>query len=99
MGAVEEVSKFAENLYTTADEIWKKVESDGLHVVLAEGIRYLGEKAGEITSEVFVKKIGEFIGKDIGGWVLSALGMEKEAKELKKNVTETLENMASFVDR
>ena len=87
MGAVEEVSKFAEHLYTSADKLWKKVESDGLHVVLAEGIEYLGEKAGEITSEFFVKKVGGFIGKDIGGWVLSALGMEKEAKELKKNVT------------
>ena len=51
------------------------------------------------TSEFFVKKVGGFIGKDIGGWVLSALGMEKEAKELKKNVTKELENMASFVDK
>lgn len=99
MGAVEEVSQFANHLYTSAEKIWKKVESDGLHVVLAEGIEYLGEKAGEITSEFFVKKVGGFIGKDIGGWVLSALGMEKEAKELKKNVTKELENMASFIDK
>ena len=90
------------HLYTTAEKIIKKIDSDGLHVVLAEGIEYVGDKVGEITSEIFVKKVGGFIGKDLfadfTGYILTALDMEKEAKELKEWVKSGLENMATHLD-
>ena len=90
------------HLYTTAEKIIKKIDSDGLHVVLAEGIEYIGDKVGEITSEIFVKKVGGFIGKDLFGtaadYILRALDMDKEAKELKEWIKTGLEDMASHLD-
>ena len=102
MGAVAEIEDFGKHLYTSAEKIIKKIDSDGLHVVLAEGIEYIGDKVGEITSEFFVKKVGGFIGKDLfadaTGYILTALDMEKEAKELKEWVKAGLEDMASHLD-
>ena len=102
MGAVAEIEDFGKNLYTSAEKIIKKIDSDGLHVVLAEGIELIGDGLGELTSEIFVKKVGSFIGKDLfanaAAYILTALDMEKEAKELKEWVETGLEDMASHLD-
>ena len=102
MGAVAEIEDFGKNLYTSAEKIIKKIDSDGLHVVLAEGIELIGDGLGELTSEIFVKKVGSFIGKDLfanaAAYILTALDMEKEAKELKEWIKTGLEDMASHLD-
>ena len=102
LGAVAEIEDFGKHLYTSAEKIIKKIDSDGLHVVLAEGIEYIGDKVGEITSEFFVDEVLGFIGNDLfanaAGYILTALDMEKEAKELKEWIEAGLVDMASNLD-
>jgi len=61
LGAIEEVSKASEHVFMSTNKIIKKIETDGLHNVLADAIDHVGGVAAHTTSEVLLEKIGGFV--------------------------------------
>ena len=87
LGAVEEISKAAQKIADGTVRLYEKVETDGLHVVLADGIKWFGDGATYFATETFVNEVGGKITQVAGIGIETAMkqiGLDKEGKAARK---------------
>ena len=86
MGAVEEVSKVAQAVAGGTVRLYNRLQSDDLHVVLADGIKWFGEGATHFVTETFVNEVGGKVAQ-VGTipieTVMKMIGLEEEGKAIR----------------
>jgi hypothetical protein len=100
-GFVEEMSKAGEHLYKSSEKIISKIKTDGLHVVLADGIRHFGDAATHFLTETLVNEVGGEMSKLITiplTTVMKALGMEEQGQAMKDWMDGALDTVANHLD-
>ena len=100
-GFVEEMSKVSEHLYRSTETIIDNIKTNGLHEVLADGIRHVGEATTHAITESFLNEVG-------GAWNTYAripimglarlIDMEEEGEALVAGVDSTLSAFADHLD-
>ena len=106
LGAVEEISKAAQNIADGTVRLYEKVKTDGLHVVLADGIKWFGDGATFFATETFVNEIGGKVAQVAGIGIETAMkqiGLDKEGKAARKwtenGVKDASEHLKSAMER
>ena len=100
-GFVEEMSKAGEHLYKSTEKIINKIKTDGLHVVLADGIRHFGDAAAHFITETLVNEVGGEMSKLITiplTTVMKALGMEEQGQAMRDWMDGALKTVANHLD-
>ena len=62
-GFVEEMTKAGEHLYKSTENIINDIKDNGLHVVLADGIRHFGDAANYFITETLINEVGGTMSK------------------------------------
>ena len=86
MGAVEEISKVAQAVAQSTVRLYDRLQSDDLHLVLADGIKWFGEGAIHFATETFVNEVGGKVAQ-VGTIPFEAamkmIGLEEEGKAVR----------------
>ena len=100
MGAVEEISKVAQAVAQSTVRLYDRLQSDDLHLVLADGIKWFGEGAIHFATETFVNEVGGKVAQ-VGTIPFEAamkmIGLEEEGKAVRNWVQGSVEDMSKHL--
>ena len=106
LGAVEEISKAAQNIADGTVRLYEKVKTDGLHVVLADGIKWVGDGVTHFATETFVNEVGGKIAQVAGigiETVMKSIGLDEEGKAVRdwmqNGVEDASEHLKSAMEK
>ena len=100
-GFVEEMSKVSEHLYRSTETIIDNIKTNGLHEVLADGIRHVGEATTHAITESFLNEVGGLMttwaSVPIRGFA-RLIDMEEEGQAITDWLDGTLSAFADHLD-
>ena len=101
-GFVNEFGKACEALCNSVTNIVEKVKTDGLHVVLADGIRHFGKVGSYFITETLVNQVGGTITKMVTipiADAMIALGLEEQGTAIRTWIDGAVKDVASHLDK